>query len=257
MKKIIFPEGNNEFIKEAAEQAKQQEICEPILLDGRPEALKEACEIVAGGEADGMVAGVDFSSRDVILAVRDHIGVQPGVKTFSSFFAIEFPDSRKLILSDGAACKNPTAAQLAEIIRLVVPPAEKFLKDEAKVALLSFSTLGSGGKDHSIDKLRETLSLVRANLPNLKIDGEMQLDAAINPRVAAKKAPDSPVAGRANTLITPDLNSGNLLYKSLEAFAGASVYGPVLLGFNAPVSDLSRGSSIEDILGTIKIVAGV
>ena len=255
MKKIIFPEGNNEYIKEAAAQAEQQNICEPILLNGGSEPLQEACKIIARGDADGMVAGIDFSSRDVILAARDFIGVRPGTKTFSSFFAAELPNGQKLILSDGATCKNPTAEQLAEIITLVIPPAEKFLQDEAKVALLSFSTLGSGGKDPSIDKLREALAIVKANSPNLQIDGEMQLDAAINPRIATKKAPNSPVAGHANILITPDLNSGNILYKSLETFAGASVYGPVLLGFNAPVSDLSRGSTVEDILGTTKIIA--
>ncbi|MFV0484628.1 MAG: phosphate acyltransferase [Candidatus Saccharimonadales bacterium] len=250
MKKIVFPEGGNEYIKQAT--ARLTNDCEPILLN---DDLAGAAEMVADGRADAMVAGIDYSSRDVILAVRDKIGVRDGWKTFSSLFVCDMPDGKRYIVADGATCKNPTAEQLADIVILVHEAAEKLLAETPRVAMLSFSTFGSGGKDPSMDKITETIKMVRERNPEVLIDGEMQLDAAINPRVAEKKAPtDSEVAGRANVLITPDINSGNILYKAIEQLAGAHVAGPVLLGFRAPVSDLSRGSTVDDVILTAKSV---
>ena len=253
MYKILFPEANNEYIQAAATTLKEQGSCEPVLetLD-----CVTAGQKLADGVADAMVAGVDFSSRDVILACRDQIGVAGQTnpeerKTFSSLFVADFPDGRRFIVSDGATCKNPTAAQLADIVILVHAAAKKLLDDEPRIAMLSFSTFGSGGKDPSMDKIAETIHIVRERDPSIKLDGEMQLDAAVNPRIGAKKAPQgSEVAGHANVLITPDITSGNILYKSLEQFAGAKLAGPILLGFNKPVSDLSRGSTPEDIVFT-------
>lgn len=253
MYKILFPEANNDYIQSVAATLKEQGSCEPILdtLD-----CAAAGQKLAAGEADAMVAGVDFSSRDVILACRDYVGVAGQTnpeekKTFSSLFVADFPDGRRFIVADGATCKNPTVEQLVDIIMLVHAAAKKLLNDEPRVALLSFSTFGSGGKDPSIDKMAEAIRLVRERDPSIKIDGEMQLDAAVNPRIGAKKAPQgSEVAGRANVLVTPDITSGNILYKSLEQFAGAKLAGPILLGFNKPVSDLSRGSTPEDIVFT-------
>lgn len=250
MKKIVFPEGNNEYIKEAAERLKEK--CEPILLD---DDLIGATKMVAESKADALVAGIDCSSRDVILAVRDNIGVRDGQNTFSSLLLCDMPDGRRLILSDGATCKNPTAEQLADIVILVHEAAGKLLDEIPRVAMLSFSTFGSGGKDPSIDKVREAIETVRERKPEIIIDGEMQLDAAIDLRVAEKKAPThSEVAGRANVLIVPDINAGNILYKSIELFGGAHVAGPILLGFNAAVSDLSRGSTVDDIILTAESV---
>ena len=247
MKKIVFPEGNNEFIKQAADQLST--ICEPIFLNND---LDTAAKMLKNHEADAMIAGIDYSSRDVILATRDTIGLSENQKTFSSLFYYEFPDGTHLITSDGATCKNPTAEQLADIIILVHAAAKKLLSDKPKIAILSFSTFGSGGKDPFIDKTAEAIQIVRSKNPDILVDGEMQLDAAMNPRIGKKKSPDSQVAGQANVLITPDINSGNILYKSLEHFAKATVAGPILLGFDAPVSDLSRGSTSEDILLTTR-----
>ncbi|MBR1939288.1 phosphate acetyltransferase [Candidatus Saccharibacteria bacterium] len=254
--KIIFPESDNRYIVEAAEQLRQSSLCDPIL---RNSTLEEACKSVTSGEADALIAGIDYSSRDVILAARDFLGVEAPVfsekNLFSSLFVAKFPDGRTLILSDGATCKHPTVEQLADIIRLTSAAAAKILDDEPRVALLSFSTFGSGGKDATMDLLREAKQLYLLKFPEAKVDGEMQLDAAINPRIGAKKAPNSEVAGRANVLIVPDINAGNILYKSFEQLAGAQVAGPILLGFKYPVSDLSRGSTAEDVVFTAECLA--
>jgi phosphate acetyltransferase len=244
--KIAFPEYKNPIIAQAI--AAMSDKVEPISAD----SLEEAARKVASGEASAMIAGIDYSSRDVIIAVRDHIGASGSV--FSASFLMDFPDGRKYLLADCAACKNPTAAQLFHIVSQTVATARKVLEEEPKVALLSFSTLGSGGKDPSIDKIREVLARVREESPELVIDGELQLDAAVNPAIARKKSPNSPVAGQANILICPDLNSGNILYKALEQFAGARAYGPILQSFNRPASDLSRGSTVEDVIGVIDVI---
>ena len=203
-----------------------------------------------------------YVSRDVILGCRDGVGVKQNSasgasgKTFSSLFVCDLPNpiealsTSRYIIADGATCKNPTVEQLTDIILLANEAAEKILDEAPRIAMLSFSTMGSGGKDPSMDRIREAMALAKTKNPNLLIDGEMQLDAAVNKRIGTKKAPESEVAGRANVLITPDINSGNILYKSLEQFAGAKLAGPILLGFDAPVSDLSRGSTVEDIVFT-------
>lgn len=308
--KIIFPESGNECVRAAAKMAEAQGICEAVWLcendaAGGKTAEKYSVEIaseiraensagailsennltramrkLARGEVDGLIAGADFTSREVAQAARAIVGLAPATKTFCSLLALEFPPNsqnnfankispdnfanetppnsfagRTLILADGGVVKNPTAAQLADIILLTSDAARAILADEPRVACLSFSTFGSGGDDASIGKIRAAITFAKTQNPRLKIDGEMQLDAAVNPRIAAKKCPDSPVAGRANVLIAPDLNSGNILYKSLEQFAAARAFGPILLGFAKPLSDLSRGSTTADVLGTIKIVA--
>jgi phosphate acetyltransferase len=139
---------------------------------------------------------------------------------------------------------------MRRIVELVHEASEKLLDEEPRLAMLSFSTFGSGGKDDTMDLMQEAIAKTRETHPEIKIDGEMQLDAAVNPRIGNKKAPASEVAGRANVLIVPDINAGNILYKSLEQFAGAKVAGPILLGFTKPVSDLSRGSTAEDVVLT-------
>ncbi len=251
MPKIIFPEAGNEYIQKAVDELKSKFDAEATEMSVADAAVK-----VRDGEYDALVAGIDAASRDVILACRDVIGLPTGQKTFSSLFVCDFADGRRYIVSDGATCKKPTAEQLADIIILAHDAAVKILDDIPRLAVLSFSTFGSGGKDPSMDKTRDAIAIVREKRSDILVDGEMQLDAAVNPRVAAKKAPaESKVAGRANVLITPDINSGNILYKSLEQFAGGKLAGPILLGFNAPASDLSRGSTVEDIVFTTECLA--
>ncbi len=271
--KIIFPEGDNEFIQQAAKIAEDQRICTAILLDNSEKSdaensesqLEIAMKKVAAGEVDGVVAGIDYTTREVILAAKEFVGIATDVKTFCSLFEMEFPENlptefagKTIILADGGVVKDPTAEQLSDIILLTGSAARAILNAEPRVACLSFSTFGSGdprGNDEVIQKIHAAISLAKEKNPDLKIDGEMQLDAAVNLRVAEKKGSQSEVAGRANVLITPDLNSGNILYKSLEQFAGAHAYGPILLGFKKPISDLSRGSTVDDVLGSIKVVA--
>ena len=242
--KIAFPEMENSVVVEAL--AKTNDV-EPV----KANSLKEACELVRDGAAQAMVAGIDCASRDVILASREIIGAKG--KTFSSCMVME-KAGQKLILADVAACKHPTEDQLFDIVMQTYETAKHELDEDPRIAMLSFSTNGSGGKNEVISKILQVIERVRAANPEILIDGEMQLDAAINGRVAKTKMPESKVAGRANVLICPDLNSGNILYKALEQFDGYTAAGPILQGFNAPVSDLSRGSTAEDVVATINVI---
>ena len=241
--KIVFPEINNTTITEAAR------LCPEI--EAVPAAsMTEACEMLENGQVDGMIAGIDTTTRDVLLACKDRLTRTS--KYFTSSFVLE-KDGRNLIVADGGVCKHPDAEMFFEIILQTYETARKIFP-EPRIALLSFSTLGSGGKDATIDVIHEALARVRTEHPEIIIDGEMQLDAAVNPEAATKKAPDSPVAGRANVLICPDLNSGNILYKGLEQLGGWTVAGPILQGFTKPVADLSRNSGLDDIVLTIKVL---
>ena len=273
MKRIIFPEINHPYVQEAIKLAKQKfPDFEAIGADN----LEHACAAVKAGVADSMIAGIDYTSRDVILAARDIIGVknprQLEKPTFSASFIFTKEDKATplgrsvFILGDAAACKHPNFDQLFDITLETHETATKYFKyldnnstDSAlnnfltpRIAMLSFSTLGSGGRDETISLTQTVVEKVREIHPEILIDGEMQLDAAINPRVGEKKAPNSPVAGHANVLIVPDLNSGNILYKAMEQFGNFTAAGPILQGFNAPVSDLSRGSTVLDIVSVIE-----
>ena len=273
MKRIIFPEINHPYVQETIKLAKQKFLdFEAIGADN----LEHACAAVKAGVADSMIAGIDYTSRDVILAARDIIGVknprQLKKPTFSASFIFTKENKATplgqsvFILGDAATCKHPSFDQLYDITLQTYETATKYFKylnhnstDSAlnsfltpRIAILSFSTLGSGGRDETISLSQAVVEKVRETHPEIIIDGEMQLDAAINPRVGEKKAPNSPVAGYANVLIVPDLNSGNILYKAMEQFGNFTAAGPILQGFNAPVSDLSRGSTVEDILAVIE-----
>lgn len=273
MKRIVFPEINHSYVQEAIKLAKQKfPDFEAIGADN----LEHACAAVKAGVADSMIAGIDYTSRDVILAARDIIGVknprQLEKPTFSASFIFTKENKATplgqsvFILGDAAACKHPSFDQLYDITLQTYETATKYFKylnhnstDSAlnsfltpRIAMLSFSTLGSGGRDETISLSQAVMEKVRETHPEIIIDGEMQLDAAINPRVGEKKAPYSPVAGYANILIVPDLNSGNILYKAMEQFGNFTSAGPILQGFNAPVSDLSRGSTVLDIVSVIE-----
>ncbi|MBR5621364.1 hypothetical protein IKW75_02705 [Candidatus Saccharibacteria bacterium] len=248
MTKIAFPEWQNEVVAQAIDEVKS-EFTPAEFESVSCENLEAALVAVREGIADAMIAGIDYTSRDIILATRDIVGASGS--TFSASFLFE-KNGQKIVVGDCAACKNPTEDQLFEIVLQTTETARRLLDEEPRVALLSFSTLGSGGKDPSIERAQNVVSKLHSEYPEMVVDGEMQLDAAVNPAVAAKKAPDSPVAGRANVLIAPDLNSGNILYKSLEQFGGFTAAGPLLQGFKAPVSDLSRGSTKDDVKLVIK-----
>lgn len=247
---IAFPEWENENIQEAVKQC--IDIIEPYFVD----KLNAAFLAVKSGEADAVIAGVDYSTRDVILAARDNLGLKMDYKTFSSLIVMELPDGRELFISDAAVTKNPTKEQLFDIASQSIETVSE-LNIEPKVAFLSFSTNRSGGKDESVDKIEAVLPKIREKYPDIAVDGELQLDTAVNPIVAAKKAPKSSLKGEANVLIVPNLNAGNILYKSIQQFGGAKAYGPILQGFNGVVSDLSRGATVEDIVGTIKNVCKI
>jgi phosphotransacetylase len=246
---MAFCERNADLVA-AVDRATEEGVIVPVFV----ETVEEAAGLVADGGAAAMVAGIDLASRDVILAAKNTIGMR--AETFSSSFVFDFPDGRALMMADCATCKNPSAEQLADIVQQTVEVYGRVFDDGPRVAMLSWSTLGSCGKtDEDIEKIREAMRLVRGRLPGLAIDGEMQLDAAVNPQIGRKKAPGSGVAGRANVLICPDLNSGNLLYKAFEQFGGAHAYGPILQGFNGVAADLSRGSTAGDVYGTILVTA--
>ena len=242
--RIAFPEMENEIIQKAVAEAPE--------IDAVPAGdLAEACRMVAAGEAEGLIAGIDYTSRDVILACKEIIGAKG--ETFSASFVLTRGDET-YVIGDAAACKNPTEQQLYDITLQTYETAQAVLGTEPKVAMVSFSTLGSGGADPSIEREKAVIQRVRTVRPEIQIDGEMQLDAAINARVAKKKAPGSSVAGRANVLILPDLNSGNILYKAMEQFGKFTAAGPILQGFKRPCSDLSRGSTARDVLAVIDVV---
>lgn len=252
--KLVFAEGENEIIREAVGRAAT---AYPEVECVAAKDLKGACEAVRDGAAAGMVAGIEYTSREVILNTRDIIGFTGA--TFSASFLMEKGDKRYLV-ADAAACKEPSKEQLYDIVMQTYDTARVLLDEEPRVAMLSWSTLGSGGSDPVVDKMVKVCDRIKVTHSEILIDGEMQLDAAVNALVGGKKAPDSPVAGRANVLIVPDLNSGNILYKAMEQFGGFTAAGPILQGFKAPVSDLSRGSTVEDVLlviGTLaKIIRG-
>ena len=244
--KIIFPEiTNNPIARLAAESFPDIEF---IPADD----LEQATEILSKNEADSMVSGLDYSSRDVVLACKAKIPLKSNF--FSSCFICE-KDGKTIAIADGGINKAPTEEQLYTIVEDTATTFENFTGTTPKIAMLSYSTYGSGGKNPDLEKIKSVITTIRENHPGWLIDGEMQLDAAVNPRVADKKTPDGPLKGAANVLITPDLNSGNILYKSLEQFGGFTIAGPIIQGFEIPLADLSRGSTVEDTILTIKVIS--
>lgn len=243
--KILFPELINNPIAQAA----SRQFPEIEFLGA--ESLESAVERLSQGQADALIAGLDYSSRDVLVALRAHLPLKS--QFFSSCFICK-RENQHLTLADGGVNKLPSPEQLYTIVEDSARTHEKYFGEQPVIAMLSYSTKGSGGKNPDLEKIYYIIERIKTEHPEWVIDGEMQLDAAIEPAVAAKKTPGSPVNGQANLLITPDLNSGNILYKALERFGGFTCAGPIIQGYYLPLADLSRGSTVEDVCLTIEVL---
>ena len=216
--------------------------------------------LVAEGKVDGSVAGAVHTTADVVRAAIQLIGTAPGTSLVSSFFLVALdkphhPMQGGLIYTDCGLVINPTSEELVDIARAGSRSAQQLLGEEPRVAMLSFSTAGSGGKHPDVEKVQRAVALLAAAEPDLKLDGEVQFDAAMVPSIATRKLPDSKLKGRANVLVFPNLDAGNIGYKITERIGGAMVVGPLLQGLRRPANDLSRGADTPDIVNAIAVTA--
>lgn len=210
-------------------------------------------------DADGLVSGAIHSTADTLRPALQILKTKPGTKLVSTFNVLvvpncEYGENGVFVFSDCALNPKPNSEELSEIAIASAESFKQLIGDEPRIAMLSYSTYGSA-KSEDVEKVQEATKLAKEKMPNLILDGEMQLDAALVPSVGKSKAPGSNVAGRANTIIFPDLNAGNIGYKLVERLAKAEAYGPICQGMAKPVNDLSRGCKAEDIVGVVALTA--
>ena len=262
-KAIIVNPLNSEKTSEYAEKLYELRKAKGMTLEQAQELVKDevyyGMMMVKEQEADGLVSGAIHSTSDTLRPALQILKTAPGTKLVSAFFLMvvpncEYGEEGVLVFGDCGLNENPTAEQLAEIANSSSQSFKQLVGKEAKVAMLSYSTMGSA-KSELTQKVIDATNIVKENYPEIKVDGEMQLDAAIVPSVGKSKAPNSEIAGCANTLIFPDLNAGNIGYKLTQRLAKAEAYGPLCQGIARPVNDLSRGCSAEDIAGVVAITA--
>ena len=259
---IVSPEEHpkfNEYVEAFYEMRKAKGVDMEKATATIRDNVYFATMMVKMGEADGMVSGAAHSTADTVRPALQILKTKPGTKMVSAFFVMVVPDCEfgsdgTFVFADCGLNQNPTSEELAAIGASSAASFEALVGDEARVAFLSHSSKGSA-KHADIDKVTEAVRIAKEENPDIKLDGELQLDAAIVPSVGAAKAAGSPVAGKANVLIFPDLDAGNIGYKLVQRLAKAEAYGPILQGIAKPVNDLSRGCSAEDIVGVVAITA--
>ena len=240
------------------ELRKNKGVSEEDALAKMDDVLYFGTMMVKLGDADGMVAGACHSTSDVLRSALQVLKTAPGTNYVSSFFIMEVPDcdlgdKGRFFFADCGLNVQPTPEMLAETAVCTAKNWESFIGTEARVALLSHSTKGSAAQTPDRDKVIDAVALAHEMNPDVALDGELQLDAAIIPEIGQSKAPDSPIAGHANVLIFPDLDAGNIGYKLVQRLARAEAYGPITQGLAAPVNDLSRGCNADDIAGVVAI----